>query len=139
MDVPERCEACGRRTPELAYSCAVGAVVCERCHCDGAPPASAEALAYRYRPRRVAPRKPTRYTSYYSRVEDRLTALSDSTVFSLCDGTGRMLAYCPRCHAGTLCARIVSGPEPVLVISSGERPGCSLGCTEAEIAQVLFA
>lgn len=90
-------------------------------------------MAYR-RPSSPPRPKPTRYAAFYDRVRGGLERLTGSTVFALCDGSGRLVSYCPRCRAGVLTAWLSDDP-PVLAIPDG----CTAGCTETQIAEALFA
>jgi hypothetical protein len=130
MEGSERCEACGRRTPELAYSCAAGAVVCERCHCDSAPPASPEAVAYRYRPRRQAPRKPSEYAQLVERAWAALEQAGPH-VFSMADGTGRLIGWCPVCREGSVLVQVLNDPP------RARTAGCSAGCPSRRVLTAL--
>ena len=49
-------------------------------------------------------------------------------------------ACCPRCLEGTIRIRFLHHPaEGILITSNTVSGGCSFGCFESEIAEVLFA
>lgn len=120
---------------ETHFSHAVGDVCCERCHCAASPPISL--AARRYKPPPPPPRlKLSAFQAYHARVWDRLELLTDSPIFLM--GVGCVACYCPRCLDGTMVVQFRDAERPLIVISSDGREGCSLGCTEHEIAEVLF-
>lgn len=51
-----------------------------------------------------------------------------------------LATYCPACLDGVMLIRFLSHPEPGMAISDGwgGPPGCSRGCTEELINEVLF-
>jgi hypothetical protein len=132
------CPQCGRKAEELHYSHAVGDVSCKACYCRAAPPISKQARRWRP-PKPPRPPKPTRFDAFYTRVWARLEQLTDSPLFPLCDGTRRVACYCPRCLDGVMVVRFLDAEKPLIAISSSAGQGCLLGCTEREIAEVLFA
>jgi hypothetical protein len=114
-------------------------VCCERCHSRAAP-ISLDARRWKpATPSKAKPPKPTRFQVFHTRVWTRLERLTDSPLFPFCDGTGRLACYCPRCLDGVMVVRFLNAEKPLITISSDDREGCSLGCTEREIAEVLFA
>lgn len=45
-------------------------------------------------------------------------------------------SYCPRCGAGLICLRFLKRPGPGFALDGGQ---CTLGCTEDQVAEVLFS
>lgn len=67
----------------------------------------------------------------------RLELLTDSPI--ILTGVGRVACYCPRCLDGMMVVRIRDAERPLITITHGDgQDGCSLGCTEREIGEVLF-
>jgi hypothetical protein len=83
------CAACGQQADELNYSIAAGGVVCERCHCDAAPPTRARTPRFR------SPKPPPRpeWVQHRFAIVDALIA--DGAFFYL--GADHVAGRCPRC------------------------------------------
>jgi hypothetical protein len=80
----------------------------------------------------------TRYGAFHTRVWKRLEFLLDGRPMFLGD-VGQLACYCPRCLDGTMVVRFRNVEKPLIAITHGDgHAGCSLGCTEREIGEVLF-
>jgi hypothetical protein len=113
-------------------------VVCERCHCRAAPPASPAARRYR-RPKPPPPSKPGRYAQL---VDDVLTALKRSSmevtgwewsIGGLGSGEGRFTGWCPVCGAGLVDIQVIRADPP-----DARTEGCAAGCPSDLIFNTLW-
>lgn len=77
------------------------------------------------------------YTRYGNRVWDRITDRTARPPFYI--DPERIASYCPACGDGTMLVRFLERPRPGMAISHHGTPGCSRGCTEAQINEALFA
>lgn len=73
---------------------------------------------------------------FHARVWDRLERLTDSPIFLM--SVGRVACYCPRCLDGMMIVQFRDAEKPLIMITADGHDGCSLGCTEREIGEVLF-
>lgn len=59
------------------------------------------------------------------------------TVFPFADGTGRIAAYCPACHTGTLIVQLLDHPPRYRFRSGDTLDQCSAGCPADRIHEAL--
>jgi hypothetical protein len=131
------CALCGVHVVNQHYSCAAGAVCCERCHFNAAPPASRE--VHRWRPpvdeRLVVEGKGATYAEQVKTIWERLEETTRMPVFVI--ERGRLAAYCPVCRTGTLTIQFLDSPPRWRAESQFGFDFCSDGCSTARIAEAL--
>jgi hypothetical protein len=103
-------------------------VCCERCHARAAP-ISLEARRWKPpKPPKEKPRKPRPYERLHTQVWKRLAR--EGEVFVM--GAGRLAAYCPVCHEGTVSVWLIDTDPPRI-----RTEGCDAGCTPDLIADAI--
>ena len=133
------CAHCGYRGAAVYLSVAARAEVCPTCY--GSLPTARERRAVGPKPPTLkSPKRPepTRYAKFHAYIWDRLETLTGHTVFAMCDGTGRLLSYCPACLVGTMTVTFRATDPPAYQVSHHNVIGqCERGCTQAEITEAM--
>jgi hypothetical protein len=115
---------------ERHYSCAVGAVCCERCHCD------AQQRRYgvtRAQPTKYSPPrpKPTPYAKFVYRVWDAIERITGRAPVVL--RPGAWCSWCPVCLDAIVELQFSCSTEPGFVAR------CPTGCSSLEVLTVIAA